>query len=214
MDYPATENLECDRAHRRRCRKRSRWVIMGNHRDAWTFGAVDPEQRNHRDARSRPRVWRVAGRKVGNRDARSCFVVGTAKMYGLLGSTEWAEDNAEELRQKAVVYLNVDSAVSGSKLWRLFSAVDVEIDSWRDPRYQRSKVRADGLSACGRRARKMTSPTAEMASAEAASRCADCRGPHRRPGFRFRLHAVSATPRNSGQRHGFRRRLRRLSFCV
>lgn len=36
-----------------------------------------------------------------------------AEEYGLMGSTKWAEDNKAWLSEKAVVYINVDSAVSG-----------------------------------------------------------------------------------------------------
>jgi N-acetylated-alpha-linked acidic dipeptidase len=62
-----------------------------------------------------------------------------AEEYGLIGSTEWAEENADELREKAVAYLNVDVAVSGGNfgaysvpsLWKLIRDVTREV---KDPK--------------------------------------------------------------------------------
>ena len=51
-----------------------------------------------------------------------------AEEYGLIGSTEWAEEMAGELREKAVAYLNLDAAVSGNS-WRVDGAVVVETDA-------------------------------------------------------------------------------------
>ncbi|KAJ8640501.1 hypothetical protein MRB53_017195 [Persea americana] len=59
-----------------------RYVLLGNHRDAWTFGAVGPNS-------------------------------GTAALLEI-GSTEWVEENKELLSSRAVAYVNVDSAVSGT----------------------------------------------------------------------------------------------------
>lgn len=53
--------------------------------------------------------------KTGWRPARTIlFASWDAEEYGLVGSTEWVEDNQEWLSEKAVVYINVDVAVSGS----------------------------------------------------------------------------------------------------
>ena len=56
-----------------------------------------------------------------------------------LGSTEWVEENADELKEKAVAYLNVDSAVSGSNfgassvpsMWKLIRAATRDV---KDPK--------------------------------------------------------------------------------
>ncbi|KAF8036421.1 hypothetical protein BT93_C2208 [Corymbia citriodora subsp. variegata] len=75
-----------------------RYVLLGNHRDAWTFGAVDP---NSGTAALRPRRTII-------------FCNWDAEEYGLVGSTEWVEENRALLASKAVAYLNVDCAVSGA----------------------------------------------------------------------------------------------------
>ncbi|HUS11966.1 MAG TPA: M28 family metallopeptidase, partial [Pyrinomonadaceae bacterium] len=93
--------------------EKERWVIMGNHRDAWTFGAVDPNS----GTTAMLEAARAFGTllKKGWKPRRTIVLCSwDGEEYGLLGSTEWVEDNAVELKQKAVAYLNVDSAVSGS----------------------------------------------------------------------------------------------------
>ena len=114
--------------------EKDRWVIMGNHRDAWTFGAVDPN--------SGSTAMLEAGRGFGallrdgwkpRRTILMCSWDG--EEYGLLGSTEWAEHHADELKQKAVAYINMDSAVSGPNfgaasvpsMWRLIRAATRDI---------------------------------------------------------------------------------------
>ena len=109
--------------------EKDRWVIMGNHRDAWTFGAVDPN--------SGSTAMLEAARGFGTLlkqgwKPRRTIILGSwdAEEYGLVGSTEWAEEYADELKQKAVAYLNMDAAVSGSNfgassvpsMWKLIRA--------------------------------------------------------------------------------------------
>src|SRR5262249_9607680 len=106
--------------------ERGRVVILGSHRDAWTFGAVDPNS----GTAAMLEVGRAFGQllKQGWKPRRTVILCSwDAEEYGLIGSTEWAEEYAAELKQKAVAYLNVDVAVSGSNfgassvpsLWKL-----------------------------------------------------------------------------------------------
>lgn len=92
--------------------EKDRWVILGNHRDAWVFGAVDPNS----GTSAMLELARGFGQllKQGWKPRRT-IILGSwdAEEYGLIGSTEWVEENADELRTKAVAYLNVDVAVSG-----------------------------------------------------------------------------------------------------
>jgi N-acetylated-alpha-linked acidic dipeptidase len=84
------------------------WVIRGNHHDAWVNGAEDPVS----GAGPQLEELRALGEllKQGWKPKRTivyCFWDGEEP--GLLGSTEWAEAHADELQQKAAVYLNSDS---------------------------------------------------------------------------------------------------------
>ncbi|MBI3952321.1 MAG: M28 family metallopeptidase [Acidobacteria bacterium] len=89
-----------------------RLVILGNHRDAWVFGAVDPNS----GSTAMLEVARGFGEllKNGWKPRRTIILASwDGEEFGLLGSTEWAEDHAQMLRAQAVAYVNVDSAVSG-----------------------------------------------------------------------------------------------------
>lgn len=89
------------------------WIIRGNHHDAWVNGADDP----------------ISGMSVVLEEARAfgellkqgwkpkrtmIFCAWDGEEPGLLGSTEWVEEHAEELKRKAVVYINTDSTSKGT----------------------------------------------------------------------------------------------------
>ncbi|HET7751832.1 MAG TPA: M28 family metallopeptidase [Terriglobales bacterium] len=87
------------------------WVVAGNHRDAWVYGAVDPN--------SGTTAMLEAARGLGELlhagwKPKRTIVLGSwdGEEQGLIGSTEWAEQHASELAN-AAAYLNVDVAVSG-----------------------------------------------------------------------------------------------------
>ena len=118
--------------------EKDRWVVMGNHRDAWVFGAVDPNS----GTATMLEAGRAFGQllKQGWQPRRTIILCSwDGEEYGLIGSTEWAEENAAELQQKAVAYLNVDVAVNGPNygvssvpsLWRLIRAATREV---KDPK--------------------------------------------------------------------------------
>src|SRR3989442_1516280 len=84
------------------------WVIRGNHHDAWVNGAEDPisgQVALMEEARGLGELVK-AGWKP-KRTVIYCALDGEEP--GLLGSTEWAEEHAEELKQHAVAYINSDS---------------------------------------------------------------------------------------------------------
>jgi N-acetylated-alpha-linked acidic dipeptidase len=88
------------------------WIVLGNHRDAWEFGGVDPSS----GTASLMEVTRAFGEllKSGQRPRRTLvFCSWDGEEVGLTGSTEWGENFAEDLGAKAVAYLNVDSSASG-----------------------------------------------------------------------------------------------------
>ena len=90
-------------------------VVVGNHRDAWTHGAVDPNSGT--SAMLEMARGFGAALKAGWRPRRT-VVLGNwdAEEYGLVGSTEWAEEHALDLQRNAVAYLNCDVAVTGPNL--------------------------------------------------------------------------------------------------
>ncbi|KAF7030515.1 hypothetical protein CFC21_042042 [Triticum aestivum] len=92
-----------------------RYVILGNHRDAWTFGAADPNSGTAAMIELAQRFSML--QKQGWRPRRTIiFCSWDAEEYGLTGSTEWVEENREMLSSRAVAYLNIDVSVVGPVL--------------------------------------------------------------------------------------------------
>ena len=88
------------------------WVIRGNHRDGWVFGAWDPLSGTVAMLAEAKAIGALL--KTGWRPKRTLIYASwDAEEPGLLGSTEWAETHAEELQRKAVLYLNSDLNTRG-----------------------------------------------------------------------------------------------------
>ena len=88
------------------------WIIRGNHHDAWVNGASDPSS----GAAALLEEARAFGEllKQGWKPKRTIiYCVWDGEEEGLLGSTEWAEEHAEELGRKAAVYINSDANSRG-----------------------------------------------------------------------------------------------------
>jgi N-acetylated-alpha-linked acidic dipeptidase len=89
------------------------WVVAGNHRDAWVYGAVDPNSGTAAMLESVHGVGELL--KSGWKPKRTIvFCSWDGEEEGLMGSTEWVEQHESELAN-ATAYLNVDVAVSGPK---------------------------------------------------------------------------------------------------
>lgn len=88
-------------------------VLAGNHRDAWVFGAVDP---NSGTAAMLESVHGIGELLKSGWKPKRTIVFGSwdAEEQGLIGSTEWGEQHPE-LQKTAVAYFNTDMAVSGPK---------------------------------------------------------------------------------------------------
>ncbi len=89
------------------------WVLIGNHRDAWVYGGVDPVS----GTASMLELTRALGnlKRKGLRPRRTIIACSwDGEEYALTGSTEWGEQFASELSHNLVAYLNVDESVSGA----------------------------------------------------------------------------------------------------
>jgi len=87
------------------------WVVAGNHRDAWVYGAVDP---NSGTAAMLETVHGLGELLKQGWHPQRTIVIGSwdAEEEGLMGSTEWAEQH-EKILADAVAYFNTDVGVSG-----------------------------------------------------------------------------------------------------
>jgi N-acetylated-alpha-linked acidic dipeptidase len=89
-----------------------RWIVRGNHHDGWVFGATDPlagQVALMAEAKAIGKLY-----KEGWRPRRTLvYTSWDGEEPGLLGSTEWAETHAAELKAKAVLYINSDTNSRG-----------------------------------------------------------------------------------------------------
>src|ERR1700686_594543 len=104
-----------------------RWIVRGNHHDGWVFGATDPlagQVALMAEAKAIGKLF-----KEGWRPRRTLIYASwDGEEAGLLGSTEWAELHADELKAKAALYVNSDTngrgyvGVSGSHALQHFAS--------------------------------------------------------------------------------------------
>jgi len=91
-----------------------RYVMVGNHRDAWGFGAVDPSS----GTSAVMEVARILGGKAASksnswRPRRSIvFFSWGAEEFGLIGSKEFAEDYTHVIKDRGVAYVNLDNCAT------------------------------------------------------------------------------------------------------
>ncbi|KAJ2994476.1 hypothetical protein HDV02_001536 [Globomyces sp. JEL0801] len=96
-------------------REPDRAVIFGNHRDAWVFGATDPNS----GSAVMMEMGRVFGKLLeeGWKPSRTIVLASwDAEEYGLIGSTEWVEEFSQTLNKTVIAYINVDTGVQGPNL--------------------------------------------------------------------------------------------------
>lgn len=89
-----------------------RYVLLGNHRDAWVYGGADPSSGTAQMCE----VSRVLGslKEEGWKPYRTIiFCSWGGEEFGLIGSTEWIEEHMHNLQARAVAYINVDICVAG-----------------------------------------------------------------------------------------------------
>jgi N-acetylated-alpha-linked acidic dipeptidase len=128
------------------------WVIRGNHHDAWVNGAEDPISGLVAEMEELRALSELL--KKGWKPKRTIiYCAWDGEEEGLLGSTEWAETHAAELKQKAAIYINSDGngrgflGVAGSHSLEKFIndvARDIEdpekkISVWKRSQLQRIK---------------------------------------------------------------------------
>ena len=90
-----------------------RWIVRGNHHDAWVFGAADPFSGHVALMAEAKAIGKLA--KEGWRPRRTLvYASWDGEEPGLLGATEWVEAHAAELQAKAALYINSDMNSRGT----------------------------------------------------------------------------------------------------
>ena len=88
------------------------WVLYGNHHDAWVHGASDPASGAAALLETARSLSELS--KQGWKPKRTILLaLWDGEEFGLVGSTEWVEKHADELKKKLVVYMNSDSNGKG-----------------------------------------------------------------------------------------------------
>lgn len=134
------------------------WIMRGNHHDGWVNGAGDPLSGMVAELEEARAIGELA--KKGFRPKRTIvYCAWDGEEPALLGSTEWAEDHQQELKQKAVAYINTDGngrgfvGASGSHTLEPFfnQVMDDVIDpqtgvTIKERRYAHNLVTADNTA--------------------------------------------------------------------
>ena len=110
------------------------WIVRGNHHDAWVNGAGDPVSGQVALLEEVRALGELV--KQGWRPRRTIiYAAWDGEEPGLLGSTEWAETHAAELREHAAVYVNSDGngrgvlfAAGSHSLERVVNAVARDVE--------------------------------------------------------------------------------------
>jgi len=90
----------------------NQWVILGNHHDAWVYGAADPSSGTASMLEAARSLGALA--KSGWKPRRTIVMCEwDGEEEGLLGSTAWVQANLAELQAKAIAYINTDVGVNG-----------------------------------------------------------------------------------------------------
>jgi N-acetylated-alpha-linked acidic dipeptidase len=89
------------------------WVVRGNHHDGWVFGASDPLSGQVALLAEAQSIGGLL--KQGWKPKRTLvYASWDGEEPGLIGSTEWVETHADELKHKAVIYINSDGNARGT----------------------------------------------------------------------------------------------------
>ena len=83
------------------------WIIRGNHHDAWVNGAEDPVS-GQAPLLEEARAFGLLLKQGWKPRRTIVYAAWDGEEPMLLGSTEWVEAHADELRRHAAVYINTD----------------------------------------------------------------------------------------------------------
>lgn len=153
------------------------WIIRGNHHDAWVNGAEDPISGMVAVLEEAKAIGELA--KQGYRPKRTIvYAAWDGEEPALLGSTEWVEDHQQELKQKAVVYINSDGngrgfigAAGSHTLEPFFNQITEEVIdpqtgvTIKQRRYARAMVDADNTA----RTKMLNNPYQKLSALGAGS---------------------------------------------
>jgi N-acetylated-alpha-linked acidic dipeptidase len=87
--------------------------MIGNHRDAWTWGAVDPNSGTSVMLEVSRVLMQLKKSNLWRPKRTILFLSWDAEEFGVVGSTEWVEEFQKKLSANGVVYINIDNIIKG-----------------------------------------------------------------------------------------------------
>jgi Zn-dependent M28 family amino/carboxypeptidase len=103
--------------------------MIGNHRDAWTWGAVDPNSGTSVMLEVSRVLMNLKKSNLWRPKRTILFLSWDAEEFGVVGSTEWVEEFQKKLSANGVVYINIDNIIKG-ELKQIESFVDLKLKAY------------------------------------------------------------------------------------
>lgn len=104
-------------------------IVYGNHHDAWVNGAADPIS-GAASVLEAARILSKAAQQGWRPKRTIIFALWDAEEYGLIGSTEWAEQHRDRLLREAVAYFNSDTTLRGAMSIQSTPSLEKFIEEW------------------------------------------------------------------------------------
>ena len=105
------------------------YIVYGNHHDAWVNGAADPVS-GAASLIEAARILSKAAQQGWKPKRTIVFALWDAEEFGLIGSTEWAEKNREDLLKNAVAYFNSDTTLRGAMSVQATPSLEKFVEEW------------------------------------------------------------------------------------
>lgn len=99
-----------------------RYVLIGNHRDAWNFGALDPNSGTCVLLEVSRAIARLRSDLNWKPRRSIIFLSWDAEEFGVIGSMEWVEEFQKKLSANSVIYINMDTVLKGNYSLRVLAS--------------------------------------------------------------------------------------------
>jgi N-acetylated-alpha-linked acidic dipeptidase len=178
-------------------RRADREVILGTHHDAWTFGGVDPGT----GTAALLELGRTLGalRRGGWQPQRTiALAFWDAEEFGLVGSTEYAEDRRQALRDGAICYINTDLYMNGRlDAGGTPSLRDFVVEVAKDMRTEAARSTTAGKATRVTRISRRWAAARTSCRSRTTSACRPCRSSSTRPAATPTVRITPTTTRAS-----------------
>lgn len=96
--------------------------MIGNHRDSWTLGSLDPSSGTAVMLELARVLMKLKKENNWSPKRSVMFLSWGAEEYGLIGSVEWVEEYLKKLQANSITYLNIDTMIKGNYSYRAYAS--------------------------------------------------------------------------------------------